>query len=653
MGQGNRRKNLHDKDTRKKRNKQQARLDLLTDGQKPLQLGPGEMRMDHADGSDTRTPEETLDWGDNSEVKAAAATQAGRCDSQVPLGVSAKKRKKKRVRSAAVQSAVEQAPALEATADAVPDLAEEAQEAQPAAEAQQPAQAVAQPSVEIQRSIQQVQEQVQQISNTLQAMGVAHSATTDDVRAALAQMRKEFAAKPEAPAARQVQAVAPPVGYLFVCLTDWSSQTKYLQQRSLAAAQPAALAECAGPSSRVDNPTPAQPAVERTDSVDLDSVDVAEQDMLLKRFAYEQAKRKASEAKKKAAAKKKYRRCRSSSTSSSSSSESDTDSSDDSWSTVDRSRGKKRRVSCAASSSSSEPPCVNSLSLRKKRALNKLAMEVVDHLPCKFVDWKKGPAKWLLTVGSAAHAVELPFEFLINKLGKAIGAESSKMAEWIADHTAEGGALSCSWSDYKAAFIQYFPAMPISVNRDTWAALSMDNCGGFHKYVQVFQRQSAEVNPSEAEKIHHFKRGLTAPLQNAVLLEPATREPWTEFAPLLHVATCFANALLGHKSTEKSKRNGADHAGKGKSSKTHRSDRKRSATKGETPSHQANPNKLRTKWCREQKRCDKCFQDGHFRADCPDTATEAERASALEAFAAWQKQYAKGKRPMSKKHFRK
>ena len=99
------------------------------------------------------------------------------------------------------------------------------------------------------------------------------------------------------------------------------------------------------------------------------------------------------------------------------------------WSLVDRKRGE----TLCFDKSLSAPA-----SLRKKRALIKLAMEGVDHLPCKFVDWKKGAAKWLLTVESAAHAVELPFEYLINKLGKAIAAESAKMAEWIADHTAEG-----------------------------------------------------------------------------------------------------------------------------------------------------------------------------------------------------------------------
>ena len=76
----------------------------------------------------------------------------------------------------------------------------------------------------------------------------------------------------------------------------------------------------------------------------------------------------------------------------------------------------------------------------------------------------------------------------------------------------------------------------------------MDNCGSFQKYAQSFQRQAAEVCPSKAEKIHNFKRGLTSALQNAVLLDTTTREPWTEFAPLLKVATSFANEMQGKQS---------------------------------------------------------------------------------------------------------
>ena len=246
----------------------------------------------------------------------------------------------------------------------------------------------------------------------------------------------------------------------------------------------------------------------------------------------------------------------------------------------------------------------------------------------------------------------MPFEYLINKLGKAIGADSSKMAEWIADHTAEGGALSCTWQDYKTAFVQYFPALPNSVNRDTWAALSMDSCGGFHKYVQAFLRQAAEVGPSEAEKIHTFKRGLSGALQNAVLLDTTTKEPWTEFAPLLKVATSFANELLGRKTNTSGN---AESAGRGRNHGNPKS-KKRSTSQANGPSRpsgaseEAKAKKSRTKWCRAERRCDKCLQPGHFRADCPDSASEADREKALTAFYAWQKQDSKGK---AKKNFHK
>ena len=113
-----------------------------------------------------------------------------------------------------------------------------------------------------------------------------------------------------------------------------------------------------------------------------------------------------------------------------------------------------------------------------------------------------GTAKWLLTVESAALAVELPFEYLISKLGKAIGAGSSKMAECIADRMAEAGRLSCSWKDYQSAFLQYFSPLPTFVSRDAWSALSMYYCGSIHKFTQSFQKQVAEVSPSEAEKVH-------------------------------------------------------------------------------------------------------------------------------------------------------
>ena len=290
--------------------------------------------------------------------------------------------------------------------------------------------------------------------------------------------------------------------------------------------------------------------------------------------------------------------------------------------------------------------------LRQKRSLAKLAMQVVDHLPCKFVDWKKGPAKWLLTVESAAYAVELPFEYLINRLGKAIGAESAKMAEWISDHTLEGGALSCTWQDYKTAFVQYFPALPTCVNRDTWSALSMENGGGFHKYVQAFQQQAAEVCPSEAEKIHTFKRGLSSALQNAVLLDTTTKEPWTEFAPLLKVATSFANAMLAPNRRTRASVT-ADAAGRSSGDqKSARKDKRKASSTSSGQNHGSSSAndadlaeqkakfmaKAQISWCRKTSRCDVCHQIRHQKLACSNKARQAEsRQEALEDFHKWRK----------------
>ena len=140
-------------------------------------------------------------------------------------------------------------------------------------------------------------------------------------------------------------------------------------------------------------------------------------------------------------------------------------------------------------------------------------------------------------------------------------------------------------------------------------------------------------------RIHTFKRGLSVALQNAVLLDTTTKEPWTEFAPLLKVAISFVNAHLNRKSNPTA---ADDTAGK---------DKKRASKAG--PSQPSNPPadaakkaaKLRTKWCRAARRT------GHFRADCPGTATEAERQHCLSSFSDWKKSQQKRKGP-GKKPFR-
>lgn len=401
---------------------------------------------------------------------------------------------------------------------------------------------------------------------------------------------------------------------------------------------------------------------------DISSVDPKEQDALFSLFSDQQGKkqqtskkspskqqaRRASKQRRRAKLQKKLQALGGSDPDSSGSSSEDSSSDEDSdWEVLNSSRGKKSRTLGHGSKPDADSDSDAEAKLKQKRSLAKLAMQVVDHLPCKFVDWKKGPAKWLLTVESAAYAVELPFEYLINRLGKAIGAESAKMAEWISDHTLEGGALSCTWQDYKTAFVQYFPALPTCVNRDTWAALSMDSCGGFHKYVQTFQQQAAEVCPSEAEKIHTFKRGLSSALQNAVLLDTTTKEPWTEFAPLLKVATSFANAMLapnrrtqGSVTADTAGRSSGDH-------KLARKEKRKTSSTSSGPSHgntSANDAdlaeqkakftaKAQTSWCRKTLRCDVCHQIGHQKAACPNKDKQAAmRQEALDDFHRWRKE---------------
>ena len=127
--------------------------------------------------------------------------------------------------------------------------------------------------------------------------------------------------------------------------------------------------------------------------------------------------------------------------------------------------------------------------LRGKRNLKKLAWQVADHLPCKFSEWRKGPEKWLKLVEAACLEVELPPAFIMGKLSRAIGFESMKMA----DKTAEGGRVKGSWSEYRQAFINFFPGLPPTVTRNTWTALSQEKFGSYHKYVEQFQQQAEEL----------------------------------------------------------------------------------------------------------------------------------------------------------------
>ena len=184
---------------------------------------------------------------------------------------------------------------------------------------------------------------------------------------------------------------------------------------------------------------------------------------------------------------------------------------------------------------------------------------------CKFSEWlTKGPEKWLKLIEAACLEVELPPSFIMGKLSKAIGLDSNRMADWLSDRTAEGGRVKASWAEYRQAFISFFPGLPPTVTRDAWTALSQNNCGSYHKYVEKFQQQAEELQAGEAERIHNFKRGLHTPsVRCHVEIDPVTTLEWASFAKLRDAATGYANAKLTSGIAETAGRS-RDKEGKGK-----------------------------------------------------------------------------------------
>lgn len=616
---------------RRSKRAQQERLDALTEGGVVCRLEPGQMRSDFADPAGSETSE---------EVKARAARTR-----------KARKALSKRMRRVLASKAAE---ALELRPESVPDLVQAAAAQQIPDEPQVDQQPAQQKAETAQQAAEEADmPQAEEVDNPSQPDRRSQEETIAEQAAKIDSLFEQVQ-KLESKAAAASK-VKPSYSQVVSDTVESQPSGSSGSMPPRFAAQPATTpqAEALGDIFA--------PALSKLNDFDLGTVDRSEQDALLTLFADQQAakrKRASDQQTSKQQAKKADRQRRRAKLqkelqeldSSPDSSDNNSSADNDDWETVDTNRGKKSRTLGHGSKPDAEVGLDAEARLKQKRSLAKLAMQVVDHLPCKFVDWKKGPARWLLTVESAAYAVELPFEYLINRLGKAIGADSAKMAEWISDHTLEGRALSCTWQDYKSAFVQYFPALPTCVNRDTWAALTMENCGGFHKYVQTFQQQAAEVCPSEAEKIHAFKRGLSSALQNAGLLDTSTKEPWTEFAPLLKVATSFANAMLapnrrshGSGTADVAGRSstGQKSADKGKRKSSSSPDQKAASGSGSNPADFEAAKarfmaKAQTTWCRRTSRCDDCLQVGHQKAACKGAA-KPEDQEALSEFRQWRK----------------
>ena len=141
----------------------------------------------------------------------------------------------------------------------------------------------------------------------------------------------------------------------------------------------------------------------------------------------------------------------------------------------------------------------------------------------------------------------------------------------------------------------------------------------------------------------------TSALQNAVLTDTTTKEPWTEFASLPKVATSFANEMQAKQSHVNAH---VDNAGRSRRGEfKQRSQQKAKPGRDQAPaSAEKREARNRTSWCRDEQLRDNCLPSGHIRASCPNTATPEQRQQALQAYATWKRWHKnKGSKPPFRK----
>ncbi len=198
------------------------------------------------------------------------------------------------------------------------------------------------------------------------------------------------------------------------------------------------------------------------------------------------------------------------------------------------------------------------------------------------------------------------------------------MAAWLHQNS------EATWKKFRAAFLQRHPGKPPKITRQSWNALSMHNCGGYHDYLAEFNKQRAMISTGGDEMVETFLNGLNASLRSTVEFNKHRRWRPSEFDKLVHATTERVNntaiSCTGHQPFERRSNSRAARP------TTSTKKRERSAgprlggnlaTTTTTPRSQtANVGRSREEtlaigeYCRQKRICKCCRSADHHHSEC-------------------------------------
>ena len=123
--------------------------------------------------------------------------------------------------------------------------------------------------------------------------------------------------------------------------------------------------------------------------------------------------------------------------------------------------------------------------------------------------------------------------------GAHLGPETAKaMTTWRFNNPGAG------WENFRQAFLQANPGKPPKITRLTWKQLNMTTCGGYHAYLQEFNKQKAMISTGPDEVVETFLLGLSPTLRSQV--EFFKNRNWRpgEFQELVDTTTERVNSTV-------------------------------------------------------------------------------------------------------------